>query len=153
MDGDAAAYVAIERLHRAYADIATRRAWNEVPSIATEDARFCFTRSTGGVFEVEGAVAFGEFGAQNLGRFTFHLFIPLNFVVSIGTDGSARGRSYMLEVGEERDTGEWVEAYGIYSDEYACVEGSWLFSRRDYRAYGVRSGGRLQAFPLQFEPQ
>ena len=64
MDDDAIAYLAIQRLQRAYADIATRQAWSEVPSLATPDARFTFDTHSGTLIEVEGAVEFGEFGAK-----------------------------------------------------------------------------------------
>jgi hypothetical protein len=149
MNDDALAYLAITRLQRAYADMATRRAWEELASLATPDARFTFDTRSGKVFEVEGAAALGEFGARMTEHFTFYAYIPLNFAVAIGTDGTARGRSYSLEVAEDRDTGDWIEFYGVYRDEYALFEGTWRFARRHYRTFGRRTAGRLDAFPLE----
>jgi hypothetical protein len=152
VDDDAIAYLAIQRLQRSYADIATRQAWSEVPSLAAPDARFSFDTHSGNVIEVEGAVAFGEFGAKANARFAFYEYIPLNFVVTIGRDNTARGRSYSLEVAEDRETGDWVEFYGTYEDEYAVFEGTWRFSSRHYQTYGRRTNGRLTSFPLSSIP-
>jgi hypothetical protein len=70
-------------------------------------------------------------------------------VVTESTARTARGRTYSLEVGEDRDTRAWVEFYGLYHDEYALVEGRWRFARRQYQTLGRRTGGRLESFPLQ----
>jgi len=152
MDDDAIAYLAIQRLQRSYADIATRQAWDEVPSLATPDAKFSFDTHSAKVIEIEGPVEFGEFGARANQRFAFYEYIPLNFVVTIGTDGTARGRSYSLEVAEDRETGDWLEFYGTYRDEYAVFEGAWRFAGRHYQTYGRRAGGALTAFPLDTTP-
>ena len=149
MDDDAIAYLSIARLLRSYADIATRQAWDEVASLATPDARFSFDTHSGQVFEFEGPVEFGAFGARMNQRFTFYEFIPLNFVVTFGTGATARGRSYSLEVAEDRETGDWTEFYGMYQDEYAVFEDTWRFARRHYQTYGRRTGGRLEVFPLE----
>lgn len=69
--------------------------------------------------------------------------------MKIGTNGTARGRSYLLEVAEDRQTHDWIEVYGLYDDEYARPDDTWLFSRREYRALGRRTAGVLQAFPLE----
>ena len=145
---DSLAYLAIMRLHRAYADIATRRAWPEIAALAIPDARFTFDTRAGRVFEVVGIEEFGAFGAKSTGGFSFYEYIPLNTVVKISA-ASARGRSYSLEVSEDRDTGEWIEFYGMYHDDYVLFEGGWRFASRQYQTIGRRVGGRLQAFPLQ----
>ena len=146
------AYLGIMRLQRAYADIATRNAWDEVPSIATPDARFSFDTRAGRVFEVDGPAEFGAFGAQANERFSFYEYIPLNFVVEIDGVDTAHGRSYSLEVALDRASGDWNEFYGTYQDEYALFEGTWRFSRRRYSTYGRRTEGRLESFPLQLPP-
>jgi hypothetical protein len=152
MNDDMQGYLAIMHLQRSYADVSTRRAWNEVATLATPDARFLFDTHSGKVFEIEGPVAFGEFGAKMTEGFTFYEYIPLNFVVTIGSDGTAEGRSYSLEVAEDAKTGDWNEFYGVYRDEYRLSEGAWRFSRRHYRTFGRRTGGRLEAFPLEDHP-
>ena len=151
MDAEALAYLAITRLHRAYADLATRRAWTEISALSVPDARFSFDTRSGDVIEVAGAEAFGAFGARSTAHFSFYEYIPLNTVVSIGA-ATARGRSYSLEVGEVRDTREWINYYGMYHDDYALFEGSWRFARRQYQTIARRTGDRLDAFPLEDRP-
>jgi hypothetical protein len=148
MNDDTDAYLAIERLQRAYADISTRHAWDEMASLTTPDAVFAF-HTQRGVFEVQGGAAFAELGPRMAEQFSFHLLIPINFAMKVHTDGTARGRSYLLEVSEDRQTQEWMEVYGLYHDEYALYQGNWLFSRREYRPLGRRTAGRLEAFPLE----
>jgi len=145
--------LAVMRLQRAYADIATRRAWPEIASLATPDARFSFDTRSGGVVEVVGAEAFGEFGARMTAHFSFYEYIPLNTVVTIGTTATARGRSYSLEVCEDRDTRAWINVYGFYQDDYVLFDGTWRFARRHYQTLGRRTGDRLEAFPLQDPPR
>jgi hypothetical protein len=148
---EALAYLSIMRLQRAYADIATRRAWPEIAALATPDARFSFDTRSGKVIEVIGAEAFGEFGGKTTDRFSFYEYVPLNCVVKIG-DGTARGRAYSLEVGEDRGTGEWINFYGLYHDDYVLSGGQWRFARRQYQTLGRRTGDRLEAYPLQDRP-
>ncbi|HEY7106621.1 MAG TPA: nuclear transport factor 2 family protein [Acidimicrobiia bacterium] len=148
MDDAAAAYVAIQQLQRAYADIATRGAWDEFAAIATPDAHFTFDIRAGQRIEIDGPVEFGAFGVRANERFSFYEFVPLNFVVTFAADGTARGRSYSLEVAEDRESGDWVEFFGVYDDEYAVFDGAWRFARRRYRTYGRRAAGRLEHFPL-----
>ena len=114
----------------------------------TRRAVHASTPIRGRVIEIEGPVEFGAFGAKANARFAFYEYIPLNFVVTIGSDNTARGRSYSLEVAEDRESGEWVEFYGTYQDEYAVYEGSWRFAGRHYQTYGRRTDGRLTSFPL-----
>ena len=147
MNEDTEAYIAIARLQHTYADISTRHAWDEMEALATPDARFCF-HTKGGLFEVEGGAAFAQMGPRMSEQFSFHLLVPINFVVVVGTDGTAQGRSYLLELNEDRESGTWNEVYGTYSDDYVLYEGTWRFSRREYSPFGRRSGGRLEAFPL-----
>jgi hypothetical protein len=147
MNEDIEAYIAIARLQNAYADISTRHAWDEMEALATPDARFSF-HTKGGLFEVEGGAAFAELGPRMSEQFSFHLLVPVNFVVVVGTDGTAQGRSYLLELNEDRESGTWNEVFGTYSDDYVLYEGTWRFSRREYSPFGRRSGGRLEAFPL-----
>jgi hypothetical protein len=148
MTDETNAFIAIMRLQRAYADISTRRAWDEMPSLATPDAQFVFDTRSGQVFEINGAAEFAEFGAKMIRGFSFYEYIPLNFVVTFGSGSTASGRSYSLEVAEDRDSRDWLDFYGVYEDEYALFEGEWRFARRHYRTFGRRRAGELQAFSL-----
>jgi hypothetical protein len=149
VDDDALADIAIGRLQRAYADVSTRRAWPEFAALATPDARFSFDTRTGDVMEVVGVDAFAEFGATMTDRFSFYEYVPLNFVATVDPAGTARGRAYSFEIGEHRDTGELVTFYGQYHDDYARVDGTWLFTRRQYRTLARQTGhGPLVSYPL-----
>lgn len=148
MADDDLAYLAITRLLGAYADIATRKAWSEFAPLAAPDARFTFDTKNG-VFEVVGAEAFGEFGAQSLERFTFYEYIPLNHVVKVDSPTTARGRVYSFEVGEDRETSDWSTYYGLYHDDYVHVDGAWRFARRHYQALARRTNDHLDWFPMR----
>ena len=106
---DAETYAAIQQLQQAYADVVTRGAWDEVPTLLTPDAHIRFVTSSGEVFEVDGAEAFGKFGA-NMTGFDFFQYIPLTFVVSSTPEGTLEGRTSSLEVAEN-EAGEWIESY------------------------------------------
>ena len=153
MNDDELAYLAITRLQRAYADASTRKAWPEFAALITPDAEFSFDTRTGNVFEMVGPDAFVEFGEKMTARFSFYEYVPLNFVVEIDPDGSARGRSFMFEIGEDRETGEVSTFFGMYHDDYAWVDGTWRFSRRHFFSLARRSGDdALQSFPLIDRP-
>jgi hypothetical protein len=128
---DAETYAAIQQLQQAYADVVTRGAWDEVPTLLTPDAHIRFVTSSGEVFEVDGAEAFGKFGA-NMTGFDFFQYIPLTFVVSSTPEGTLEGRTSSLEVAEN-EAGEWIESYSIYDDVYAQTDGRWRFARRSHR--------------------
>lgn len=134
---DAETYAAVEQLQRAYADVATRGAWDEVRPLLTDDAHITFTTSGGAVFETHGAQAFADFGAKMTG-FEFFLYIPLNFVVSRADDGHLAGRTYSLEV-IGTQAGEWIESYSVYEDTYAQTDGQWRFARRIHRTVRQRT--------------
>jgi hypothetical protein len=153
MNDEALADLAIMRLQRAYADIATRKAWPEFAALATPDARFSFDTHSGEVIEVVGADAFTEFGAKMTDRFSFYEYVPLNFVVEIDPAGTARGRAYSFEIGQDRDTGDVITFYGMYHDDYARVDGTWLFSRRQYQTFARQTGdGPMTSYPLKERP-
>src|SRR5262245_6994813 len=128
MEADALAYVAITRLQSAYADLATRRAWDELDALAVGDAAFTFTLPTGQTIELVGPRALGEFGRRATEGFSFYSYQPLNTVVDVTDATHASGRSYSLEVGVDASTGDWQEFYGVYDDEYVASDGAWRFA-------------------------
>ena len=81
--------------------------------------------------------------------FTFYEYIPLNFVVTFASDSRARQVVPRWRWRRYRDTGDWLDFYGVYEDEYAVFDGAWRFTRRRYRTFGRRRGGQLEAFPLE----
>jgi SnoaL-like domain len=142
------AYLAIQRLQRAYADVATRGAWPEVVSLLAPDCHITFDTRSAQILEVSGADEFAQFAAKMTAAFSFYELVPQNFVVTIGPGGTAGGRSYSLEVGEDAKTGEWLEFYGVFSDEYILLDDEWRFSRRHYQTYARRRDGSLESFKL-----
>lgn len=142
------AYIAIDRLLRAYADLSTRRAYGELEAIAVPDAVFSFETFSGEVFEVRGTAAFAEFATKTAGGFTFFEYVNLNFVVAIGTDGTARGRAYNHEISYDPDKDEFVDFYGQYHDDYVTVDGQWRFARRRYKTVGRRTNDRMESVPF-----
>ena len=149
MSDEILAEMAIARLQRAYADTATRKAWGELSALVTPACRFQFDTSSGEVFEVVGADAFGAFAAKTADRFAFWEYVPLNFVVEIDPAGTARGRTYSFEIDKDAETGGVVTSWGLYHDDYARVDGTWLWSRRRYQTLARRKGDdALESFPL-----
>jgi hypothetical protein len=133
---DAETHAAIQQLQHAYADIATRMAWGEATSILAPEIHITFNTASGAVHEIEGLAAYTEFAAKMTG-FVFYEYLPMNFAVSPGADGTLVGRTYSLEVAEN-EAGEWLEFYGQYEDTYAQVDGEWRFARRIYRTVKQR---------------
>ena len=138
---DTLAYIAITRLQQAYGDVSTRRAWAEMTALTTADAVFSYDFGTGDIIELRGASALCEFGARVLQRFSFYQYVPVNTVVDVGADGTAHGRFYVLEVGQERETGDWLDVFGLYHDDYVFEAGTWRFARRQYQVLARRVGG------------
>ncbi len=150
MTEDNDAYISIMRLHRAYADISTRRAWDEVASITTPDMSWHYVLLSGRTLECNGTAEYVQFHLEVNPRFSFFQQIPLNFVVDIGPDGTARGRSYVLEVAEETGTGEWINFYVVFRDEFAIFEGTWRFARRSARTLR-RTSSKPELLPVDFQ--
>lgn len=148
MNDEALIHLTAVRLQHAYADLATRQAWSDLAAITTPEAKFSFDLRSGPPLEMVGPEAVGKFGARAVAGFSYYQYIPLNTVVAAAEEGKARGRAYALELAEIRDSGDWLEVYGLYHDEYALLEDGWRFSRRSYQVLARRTGGRLSAFPI-----
>jgi hypothetical protein len=72
--------------------------------------------------------------------------------VAIAPDGeadAASARVYMCELRTDRETRQWVNAFGVYHDRYRRVDGRWWFEHRQYHSLGrdVEDGtGRVESF-------
>lgn len=149
MTEDAPGYVAITRLQAAYADVVTRRAWPELEELFFARAPIHIDRVTGPVIQLSGPRELGQFVDKAIMRFDFFEFVNLNTVVHFDSDAEASGRLYMVEVRQDRESGEWSNAFGLYRDRYALVGGQWRFAARDYRSMARKAGAApASVFPL-----
>lgn len=144
------AYLGITRLQATYADVVSRRAWAELEPLFLPDAPIHVDTLSRPVIELTGATALGEFVADAIERFEFFEFVPLNTVVHVELDETARGRLYMVELRQDRDSGEWSNAFGVYHDDYALVDSRWCFAERSYQSLARKVGAdraEVFAFP------
>ena len=149
MDDDALAYLAVTRLYGAYADVVTRRAWPELDALFAPDAPIHINRVNLPASELRGAPRLGRFVAESIERFEFFEFVILNHVVRWKGGGAARGRLYMVELRQDRDSGEWSNAFGVYHDELVASDGTWRFAERHYQSLARKVGpGRAEVFPF-----
>jgi hypothetical protein len=148
VNDDALAYLAITRLQNAYAGVATRQAWDELEALFVPGAVMTFHRVA--VPPVDVPVSkIADFAPTTNAHFEFFEFATLNTVVSVGSDGTARGRFYQLEVGQDRASGQWSTMFGVFQDEYALYDGQWRFAGRQYQSLARRDGdGRAQVLPF-----
>lgn len=145
---DALAYLAIVRLHAAYADVITRRAWPELHEQFRPDATVTLHLGVGEPKTVVGPQQVGEFIAAAIDRFEFFEFVVLNSVVSVSDDGtSATGRMYMQELRQDEASGRWTTIYGVYDDTYTQLDGRWRFAKRDYHSL-ARPSRDMVVFPI-----
>lgn len=149
MSDDNLDYVSITRLYAAYADVVTRRAWDELGPLFVPDVPIHVDRVNAPALEFHGATEFGEFVARSIERFDFFEFVILNTVVRFRSAGTAGGRLYMVELRQDRETGEWSNAFGVYHDDLTVVGGRWCFASRRYQSLARKMGpGRAEVFPF-----
>jgi SnoaL-like domain len=141
-------YVAITRLQAAYADVVNRRAWPELADLFLTDAPVRVDTVTNPVVDLVGPTGLGTFIGGAIERFVFFEFVVLNARVYFdGRDrDAARARVYMCELRQERETGEFTRAFGVYHDDYRRHDDRWWFAGRRYQSL-ARSGGEVFAFP------
>jgi hypothetical protein len=133
---EAVAYVALRRLQSAYADIVTRRAWDELAGIMRPDVTVeVDTLREKVTFTGPGEI--GGFIGTQLEQFDFFEFVVLNTVMRIdAAAGTATARMYMQELRQDVADGRRTNAFGVYHDAFERDgEGRWWFARRRYRSY------------------
>jgi len=140
---------AIRNLQAAYGDAVTRRAWDEFVPMFVPDCPIRLDLRDGRVIEHVGPRALGAFIATSLEQFEFFEFALLNAVVSV-SGGAATGRVYMWELRQDAITHRWTNAFGVYADEYAFIEGSWRFASRHYSSLARSSvdGDGMDVFTI-----
>jgi SnoaL-like protein len=143
---EALAYLAITRLQAAYADVVTRRAWPELEELFLPDTAVHVDTVTADVIELVGPKNFGDFVAGSIERFEFFEFVILNTVIDVASAASATGRMYMVELRQDRASGGWSNAFGVYHDTYVFDDGRWRFAERSYQS--LARTGRYEIFPF-----
>lgn len=129
---------AISTLQATYGDAVTRRAWDEVTEMFVPDCPVHVDVRGSETRTLVGGRAVAEFIATSIERFEFFEFALLNSVVDVTTNGDhgepggATGRLYMWELRQDRETGRWSNAYGLYRDRYQRIDGGWFFAERRY---------------------
>jgi hypothetical protein len=149
-DRETVDYVAICRLQSAYADVVNRRAWSEMADLFLPDAPVTVDTVTNPVVEFVGGNAVGEFIANAIERFEFFEFVILNTVVWLNVDDDtdrARARVFMCELRQERASGRFTRAFGVYHDDYRRTEGRWRFAARQYQSLARSGRGEVFSFP------
>lgn len=123
-----AAHVGIMRLQAAYADVVTRRAWDELPLLFAEGCTVTLDLRDGSPRVLRGGEELTAFVAGALERFPFFVFAVLNVVTWSG--GS---RTYIHEIRRDRE-GAPSDAYGVYEDRVEPAPGGdgWRFAERRY---------------------
>jgi len=150
-DQDDLDYVGISRLHAAYADTVTRRAWPDLEALFLPDAPVRVDTVTGDPIQAVGASGIGGFIAGAIERFEFFELVILNVHVLPGDgDDDRRSRAFTCELRQERDSGHWSNAFGVYHDDVRRVDGRWHYARRRYQS--IARTGRAEVFPFPSDP-
>ena len=138
-------YIAVTRLEHSYADVVNRRAWPELATLFDADAQIRVDTVTNPVVELVGPTALGEFIGNAIERFEFFEFAILSMHIELER-GVARARLYMCELRQERATGEFSRAFGLYRDRLHRSDRGWRFAERKYQSL-ARTGGEVFDFP------
>lgn len=116
----------------AYADIASRMAWDEIDAVVHVDATLSFDLGHGAPIELVGPDAVAAFGRSATAAFSFYSYQSASTVLLSVTDDAATGRSHALEVGVDAASGDWLEFRGRYDDDWRRIDGTWRFQSRRY---------------------
>jgi hypothetical protein len=146
VDDELHGYLGVTRLQSAYADVVSRRAWEELDALFAPDCPVHVDTVTSATREFVGPADFGAFVAASIERFEFFEFVILNTVVDVHPGPTATGRVWMVELRQDRASGGWSNAFGIYHDSYALTDGAWRFTERHYQS--LARTGRFEVFPF-----
>lgn len=148
VDQENLGYLAICRLQAAYADAVSRRAWSDLDPLFLPDAPITVDTVTSAPFEHVGAAGIGGFIAGAVERFEFFELVILNVHMLSGAAGdTARSRSFTCELRQESANGHWTNAFGMYHDELAKIDGRWRYARRHYQSIARTGRGEIFPFP------
>jgi hypothetical protein len=147
MDDELRDYLGVTRLQSAYADVVSRRAWDELDALFEPRASIHVDTVTAEVMHFTGPQEFAAFVAGSIERFEFFEFVVLNTVVEVKPGPTATGRLWMVELRQDRATGHWSNAFGVYHDHYAMTNGAWRFRERHYQSLARTGRGEVFPFP------
>ncbi|MFM7068798.1 MAG: nuclear transport factor 2 family protein [Actinomycetes bacterium] len=134
---DAVDHIAISRLIDGYADVVTRRAWEELHELFLPTCTVHIDTVTGAPRTLTGPAEAGTFIAGAVERFSFFEFVVLNRRIELRVGGDpdgASGRIFMREQRQGAVDGRYTSAFGCYRDRFARVDGRWWFAERRYRS-------------------
>ncbi|HWC36197.1 MAG TPA: nuclear transport factor 2 family protein [Mycobacteriales bacterium] len=134
----------LQRLQSAYADVVTRRAWSELDRLFLPDIVVEVATVSAPARSFTGPAEFVGFVSAACERFDHFGFVILNSVVEV-TGDNAKARIFMCEIRHHTAEDEWSTAYGVYSDTYRKVDGTWWFAERHYRSL-ARTGPQAGIF-------
>ncbi len=143
-------WVAIRRLHSRYADVVNRQAWVELSELFLEEAVVRVEMPRQDPIDAVGPAALGEFIENAVARFDWFQFVVLEARIEWpegGAEDEALGRVYMVELRQDRKTGQETKAFGLYQDRYLRVDAGWRFAERRFQPT-VWSGRDLSTLPL-----
>jgi len=150
-DQDDLDHLGIARLHAAYADAVSRRAWSDLDALFLPDAPIRVDTVTGDPIEAVGGAGIGRFIAGAVERFEFFELVILNVhVLPAAGDGDRQSRIFTCELRQERDSGHWSNAFGVYHDDVRRVDGRRRYARRRYQS--LARTGRSEIFPFPTDP-
>ena len=154
MTAEAVHDTGVRRLQHAYADVVNRRAWPELEQLFRSDAEVVIDRRAGEPLRLIGGTEVGDFIGTAIAHFSFFEFVILNAHI-VFPDGALAGtavcRLFMSELRQQRDTGRWTTAFGLYHDRYVLDDDRWRFAERRYHSV-ARSSHQLDVFPLPADP-
>ena len=141
---EALAYLELQRLESRYADVVTRRAWDELADFVRADCPIVVDVRHK-KFEFTGPTEYGQFIDRQLERFSLFQFVLINTVLRIDiASGVAAARVYMQEVRQNVSDGRRTDAYGVYHDRLVRGDdGRWWFARRNYRSFARNAEPRV----------
>jgi hypothetical protein len=140
--------VELQQLQSAYADVVSRRAWSELERLFVPDITIEVDTVSSPVRSFTGPADFIAFVSAACERFDHFQFVILNSVLNVAGDsanGDATGRTFMCEIRHHTQEQEWSTAYGLYSDRYRKINGTWWFAERRYRSL-ARTGPNAGIF-------
>jgi hypothetical protein len=145
---EALEHQAVTRLQCAYGDVVTRRAWSELSELFRPDTVVLVDTRRGDPMVFTGGPAVGEFIDRSIERFEHFEFAMLNQVAIVDDDLlGASGRVYIWEIRQERDSGRWTNAFGVYQDRYVRDGDRWWYASRRYNSL-ARTAPDMVVFPF-----